>query len=164
MGDFSLLHIDFIIAFKSGGGPPQSKTLRGCTDAHDVWGQNARAPVNYRLQNSLLRGESFARSIPKFQMSERQTHFQFRKAGSEAGYASWLESRKIAATELARRMNLPLGHLVEVWLTGQIRLRGRLRLQEEVLFVEEGQERHLGLMVDQVAFTYREMESCVRVD
>ncbi|HZR20111.1 MAG TPA: hypothetical protein VFE51_22700 [Verrucomicrobiae bacterium] len=97
-------------------------------------------------------------------MSERQTHFQFRKAGSEAGYASWLESRKIAATELARRMNLPLGHLVEVWLTGQIRLRGRLRLQEEVLFVEEGQERHLGLMVDQVAFTYREMESCVRVD
>jgi hypothetical protein len=97
-------------------------------------------------------------------MSERQIQFRFGKAGSEAGYSSWLESQKIATTELARRMNLPLGHLVEVWLTGEIRLRGRLRLQEEVLFVEEGQERHLGLMVDQVAFTYREMKSCVRVD
>jgi hypothetical protein len=61
-------------------------------------------------------------------------------------------------------MGVPLGHEVEVWLTGGIRLRGRLRLQEELLFIEEDSVRHLGLMVDHVAFTYREMESCVRLD
>ena len=65
---------------------------------------------------------------------------------------------------MARRLNLPLGHQVEVWLTGGIRLRGRLRLQESLLFVEEERVRHLGLMVDHVSFTYREMESCVRLD
>jgi hypothetical protein len=43
-------------------------------------------------------------------------------------------------------------------------LRGKLRLQEEVLFIEEERLRHLGLVVDQVAFAYREMESCVRLD
>jgi len=70
----------------------------------------------------------------------------------------------MAAEELARRLGLPLGHQVEVWRYGGIRLRGKLRLQEEVLFIEEERLRHLGLVVDQVAFAYREMESCVRLD
>ncbi len=61
-------------------------------------------------------------------------------------------------------MNLPLGHRVEVWLSGGIRLRGILRLQEEVLFIEEERVRHLDLVVDKVPFTYRELESCVRLD
>jgi hypothetical protein len=39
-----------------------------------------------------------------------------------------------------------------------------MRLKEEVLFIEEDRARHLELMVDQVPFTYREMESCVRLD
>ena len=34
-----------------------------------------------------------------------------------------------------------LGHQVEVWLYGGIRLRGKLRLQEELLFVEEERAR-----------------------
>jgi hypothetical protein len=51
-----------------------------------------------------------------------------------------------------------------VWLQGGIRLRGELRLQEEALFIQEERIRHLGLMVDKVPFTYREMESCVRMD
>ena len=33
-------------------------------------------------------------------------------------------------------MGLPLGRQVEVWLVGEIRLRGKLRLQEEVLFMK----------------------------
>ena len=37
---------------------------------------------------------------------------------------------------------LPLGHQVEVWLLGGIRLRGRLRLEEEVLFIDEERVRH----------------------
>ena len=70
----------------------------------------------------------------------------------------------MAAEELARRIGLPLGHQVEVWLYEGIRLRGKMRLQEEVLFIEEERLRHLGLVVDHVPFAYREMESCVRMD
>lgn len=83
---------------------------------------------------------------------------------TDAGYTQWLTRRQMTAKELARRMNLPIGHPVEVWLYGGIRLRGLLRLREEQLFVEEEHLRHLELMVDKVAFAYREMESCVRTD
>ncbi len=96
-------------------------------------------------------------------MSE-QPEFNFARRGGERGYTGWLTARRIAAQELAKRMNLPLGHPVEVWLHGGIRLRGRLRLREEFLLVEEQHVRHMELMVDHVAFTYREMESCVRLD
>jgi hypothetical protein len=37
-------------------------------------------------------------------------------------------------------------------------------LEEEVLFIDEERVRHLGLVVDNVPFTYRELESCVRLD
>jgi len=59
---------------------------------------------------------------------------------------------------------LPLGHKVEVWLAGSVRLRGKLHLQEELLFIEEDSVRHLALIAEGVAFSYREMESCVRLD
>jgi len=85
-------------------------------------------------------------------------------SSAESGYTKWISNRRAAAVELARRMNLPIGHLVEVWLYGGIRLRGELRLQEEMLFIEEERVRHLELVVDHIRFTYREMESCVRLD
>ena len=93
-----------------------------------------------------------------------QREFKFTASGSEAGYSGWLISRQLAAQDLARRMNLPLGHEVEVWLLGGVRLRGKLRLAEETLFIEEDRVRHLELLVDHVPFTYREMESCIRLD
>lgn len=93
-----------------------------------------------------------------------QGELNFESAGRNDGYTRWLEGRRLAAAELARRMNLPIGHQVEVWLSGGIRLRGQLRLQEELLFIEEERVRHLPLRVDNVAFTYRELESCVRQD
>ena len=96
--------------------------------------------------------------------TQSQGEFNFRKAKSEAGYCKWLASRKVAARELARRINLPIGHEVEIWLYGGVRLRGKLRLKEEKLFIEEEGVRHLELLVDHVVFTYREMESCVRLD
>lgn len=96
-------------------------------------------------------------------MSE-QPEFNFAPEGSQRGYDGWLTSRRIAAQELARRMNLPLGHPVEVWLYGGVRLRGLLRLREEFLLIEEEHVRHLELLIGQVTFTYREMESCVRLD
>ncbi|HEY5910756.1 MAG TPA: hypothetical protein VJA21_09160 [Verrucomicrobiae bacterium] len=93
-----------------------------------------------------------------------QGELDFESAGRGDGHTKWLTGRRMAAEELAHRMNLPLGHQVEVWLYGGVRLRGRLRLQEEVLFVEEEQVRHMQLRVDRVGFSYREMESCVRLD
>lgn len=93
-----------------------------------------------------------------------QGQFNFDGGANDDGYSRWLAGRKMASTELARRLNLPLHHEVEVWLIGGIRLRGKLQLQEEVLFIEEEGARHLGLRVDHVSFTIREMESCVRLD
>ncbi len=94
----------------------------------------------------------------------QQNEFDFSQPGAESGYTQWLAARQTTAAELARRMNLPMGHEVEVWLCGNIRLWGKLRLPEELLFIEEERVRHMELMVDHVAFTYREMESCVRLD
>lgn len=94
----------------------------------------------------------------------KQGEFSFARKTPVDGYAHWLTGRRIAVEKLARKIHLPLDHQVEVWLRGGIRLRGRLRLQEEVLFIEEERLRHLGLLVDHVPFTYREMESCVRLD
>jgi hypothetical protein len=93
-----------------------------------------------------------------------QGEFNFDATGAEEGYTRWLAGRKLAAAELARRMNLPLGHPVEVWLAGGVRLRGALRLQEDLLLIEEDHIRHLKLVVEGVAFSLREMESCVRLD
>jgi hypothetical protein len=97
-------------------------------------------------------------------MSDFQPQFRFDKPSSQDGYAKWLEARRAADLELAQRLGLPLGHQAEVWLTGEIRLRGKLRLQEPVLFVEPGEEHKLGLLVDNVAFTHSEIRSCVRLD
>ena len=93
-----------------------------------------------------------------------QSELNFESGGPEQGYARWLTGRQVAAEQLARRLNLPLGHQVEVWLTGNIRIRGKLRLSEEMLIIDEERDRHLELLVDHVRFTYREMESCVRLD
>jgi hypothetical protein len=77
-----------------------------------------------------------------------QGEFNLETGGTDQGYTQWLAGRRMAAKELAQRMNLPLGHQVEVWLNGGIRLRSTLRLREEMLFIEEERVRHLELMVD----------------
>jgi hypothetical protein len=92
-----------------------------------------------------------------------QGEFNFGSPATD-GYTRWLAGRRLAAGELARRMSLPLGHQVEVWLRGGVRLRGLLRLKEDLLFIDEEQVRHLEMTVDHVPFTYREMDSCVRLD
>lgn len=95
-------------------------------------------------------------------MTPLQGEFDF-QAGLD-GYQPWLAGRRLRTAELARRVHLPLGHKVEVWLYGGIRLRGTLKLKEERLFIHEESVRHLELSVDRVVFTVREMESCVRLD
>ena len=93
-----------------------------------------------------------------------QGELDFSGGNAGEGYSRWQAQRKLALVELARKLNLPLQHQVEVWLLGGIRLRGKLQLQEETLFIQEDQVQALALRVDQVPFTMSEMESCVRLD
>ena len=88
----------------------------------------------------------------------------FGDRGQEKGYAQWVAVRKMAVEEAAQKLNLPIGHPTEVWLRGGIRLRGTLRLANEILFIEEEHVRELALVLDGVTFTYSEIESCVRLD
>ena len=110
---------------------------------------------------------TFCRSLPDWGLARHmntQSELDFETIGNGRGYSQWLARRRVAVEELARRINLPLGHEVEVWLHGGIRLRGRLLLKEEMLFIEEEKLPHLQLAVERVGFSYQEMESCVRVD
>ena len=93
-----------------------------------------------------------------------QSEFTFQAGASDAGYAQWVVVRQMASDEAARRLNLPVGREAEVWLRGGIRLRGKLRLLNDLLFVEESQVRNLALTLDGVPFTYAEIESCVALD
>lgn len=93
-----------------------------------------------------------------------QGNFDFTQAGEESGYTQWLAAKQIASDALARRMHLPIGHLVEVWLTGEVCLRGKLRLKEQQLFISEDAVRHLELMVDNVEFRAGEIDRCLRLD
>ena len=94
----------------------------------------------------------------------QQRELDFSGTQSSSGLERWREERRQAQRDLARQLDLPLGHLVEVWLIGGVRLRGELRLAEHILFAEEDAWRTLNLMVDGVAFGQNEMESCVRQD
>jgi hypothetical protein len=95
---------------------------------------------------------------------EQQSEFEFNQSHSEAGYNQWQIERRAALEQLARKMGLPLGRRVEVWLQDGIRLRGWLRLEEERLWVENERDFKLKLIVDGVPFTAAEIESCVRQD
>ncbi len=66
--------------------------------------------------------------------------------------------------QLAAKLGLPVGRKVEVWLRGEIRLTGILRLREELLFVPEGREARLELIVDNVPFSATEITSCTCVE
>jgi hypothetical protein len=123
----------------------------------------AARPISDRALNA-RRLIYFVRKIFFCHRVNVQSELNFGEDGSSDGYTQWLVGRKVATEIVARKIGLPLGHEVAVWLVGGVRLRGKLRLKEEALFIEEEHVRHLGLRVDKVEFTYREMESCVRLD
>ena len=93
-----------------------------------------------------------------------QLDFTFMPSAEASGFDRWQEQRIEAMRVIAHKLDLPIGHAVEVWLKDNVRLRGVLRLREELLFLPEGGESSLQLIVDNVAFTVGEMESCVRTD
>lgn len=80
------------------------------------------------------------------------------------GYGAWRRQRDESMNQLGRHTGLPLNHLVEVLLRDGVRLRGRLKLREETLFIEPTEKGPLALRVDGVEFFATEIESCVRFD
>ena len=97
-------------------------------------------------------------------MAQLQGELSFADNGANEGYTKWVAVRQLAVEAAAQKLNLPLGHPTEIWLRGGIRLRGILRLANEVLFIEEKRILDLALVLDGVTFTYSEIESCVRLD
>jgi hypothetical protein len=93
-----------------------------------------------------------------------QQQFNFNSPTQSDGYNTWQQQRREALRQLARKMGLPLERKVEVWLQGDIRLVGVLRLREEQLFVPEDYQPKLELLVGNVPFTPGEMLSCVALD
>lgn len=93
-----------------------------------------------------------------------QQELPFDAPVAQAGYERWQEQRRKARRELAQSLGLPLGHQVEVWLRGEVRLRGRLELAEEKLFLPEDRDPHLRLAIQHASFEAGEIESCVRLD
>lgn len=93
-----------------------------------------------------------------------QPEFSFENPAPPTGYERWQEERRAAKLALAKRLGLPLGHEVEVWLRGEVRLRGRLELAEEKLFLPEHTDAHLRLTIGHTSFEAGEIESCVRRD
>ena len=93
-----------------------------------------------------------------------QPEFAFDQPAPATGYDRWQQERQEALRELARQLGLPLGHEVEVWLTGGVRLRGKLRLREDGLFVPNLGEDRLEFAIGNNPFTAGEIESCIRTD
>jgi hypothetical protein len=89
--------------------------------------------------------------------------FGVRSVNAPDPLQAWREQRRRDLTELARKLGLPLGQKVEVWLKCGIRLRGRLEFHEELLFMSGANLGNSEFQVDGTPFTYSEMESCVRL-
>jgi hypothetical protein len=97
-------------------------------------------------------------------MTTNQQELPWGGSGNENGFLTWRAQREQAQRELARKMGLPIGGAVEIWLSNGIRLRGKLELAESPLWVPEEQDPKLGLRVDGTSFTADEIESCIRAE
>ena len=96
--------------------------------------------------------------------SPSQLEIEFGASAQEHGFQAWLNQRRAALTALARQLGLPIGHPVEVWLKGDVRLSGVLELAEAPLFVRDAQNAQFELRVERCTFTPADIESCVKLD
>lgn len=94
----------------------------------------------------------------------QQTEFDFRANPGGDGLTAWQQTRRQAARAVAERLGLPLDQQVEVRLTDGVVLRGRLRLGEETLFLEQVDLTNVELAVERATFRHSEIEACVRLD
>jgi hypothetical protein len=96
--------------------------------------------------------------------SAAQTVFDFDADRGGDGYRAWRDQRRLAMLNHSRKLGLPLGRKVEIWLRNEIRLVGTLRLREDELLVPDDRSRELQLSVDNVPFQQSELTSCVALD
>lgn len=96
--------------------------------------------------------------------SQAQQQLDFFSSNATDGYNVWVQQRHAKVNEWAQQLGLPLGHTVEIWLRGGIRLRGRLLLREEKIFIPATRDLSLELVVNGFSFRPGEVESCVRLD
>jgi hypothetical protein len=75
----------------------------------------------------------------------------------------WRERCQRERLALAKELGLPIGHEAEVWLTGGIRLRGKLQLHEEMLLHASVSPDNTRLLIGRTPFYYKEIDSCVRL-
>lgn len=94
----------------------------------------------------------------------QQTEFDFVPPGSPEGLTQWQSTRREATKLLSERLGLPLCREVEVRLQDGVVLRGRLRLREELLFVEQSDARNVELAIGRASFRHSDIEACVRLD
>lgn len=151
---------------------PQSELNFDAHSGKDSFAQSDQGILSARARNS-RKNPSLSRPRPSGgdrreaqaqTAGQLQSEIKFDAKSGKDGFAEWVIARHQAAEEVANKLGLPLGHPVEVWLRGGIRLSGKLQLAHELLLVEEHKVRQLPLVVDGVTFTYSEMESCVRAD
>lgn len=90
----------------------------------------------------------------------------FSQAGNSDsnGYVTWIQQRENTVNRLGQLSGLPLNRWAEVTLKDGVRLRGRLRLREDRLFMEEKDARVLELVIDGVEFRSTEIDHCLRLD
>lgn len=93
-----------------------------------------------------------------------QLELSFEPSATSGGCEAWKQERARATENLARKLGLPLGHPVEAWLVGGVRLRGVLRVKDGAFLPPTGQGPKLVFVVDGVEFQQSELESCVRTD
>lgn len=93
-----------------------------------------------------------------------QGELNFDKQGTPGtdGIALWHKQREKDLLELAKRLGLPVGQNVEVWLRSGVRLRGRLQLHEDML-IHSMEDESSKFAVDGIPFLTAEVESCVRI-
>jgi hypothetical protein len=78
------------------------------------------------------------------------------------GRSLWHRQREEQQLALAKKLGLPIGQNVEVWLRGGVRLRGRLQFHEEAL-IQSIEDQNSKFAVDGVPFQVRDLESCIRI-
>jgi hypothetical protein len=96
-------------------------------------------------------------------MADAQPELNF-SSGSEKGWHDWHNARRYQLEQLGISLGIPIGHICEVWLAGGIRLRGKLRMKEDIPVPDAQKWEETIFEIGGVSFRIAEMESCVRSD
>lgn len=94
--------------------------------------------------------------------SVRQLSFGFADNGSD-GLTLWREHKRELVRRLGLELGLPVGSSCEVVLASGIQLRGRLVLEEEMLFPLAAR-KDAKLRIGEVTFSITEIAVCVRLE